>query len=77
MPVIWTHFLACEDVAGGSYQSGRKHFFAKYGHPAGGSLLLDGGIIIFRIIRRHLLAVAVDLAVRLSMYSILLMEVVP
>ena len=25
----WTHFLACEDVAGGSQQSGGKRFFAR------------------------------------------------
>ena len=28
-----THFLACEDVAGGSQQSGGKLFFMKYGCP--------------------------------------------
>ena len=28
-PVIWTHFLACEDVAGGSQQTGGKYFFHK------------------------------------------------
>ena len=37
-------------------------FFTKYGGPSGGSLLSGGGIIIFRVIRRHLLAAAVDLA---------------
>ena len=37
-------------------------FFAKYGGPSSGSLLSVGGIIIFRVIRRHLLATAVDLA---------------
>ena len=35
-------------------------FFAKYGGPSSGSLLSVGGIIIFRVIRRHLLAAAVD-----------------
>ena len=70
------HFLVCEDVAGGSQQSGGKHFFAKYGGPSGRSLLLDGGIIILRVIRRHFLAVAVDPAVSLSTYSTLPMEVV-
>ena len=25
MPVIWTHFLACEDVAGGSQQPGGEN----------------------------------------------------
>src|SRR5918994_1004254 len=52
------HFLACEDVAGGSQLSG-------------------GGIIIFRVIRRHFLAAAVDPAVRLSTYSPRPLEVVP
>ena len=36
-----------------------KRFFAKYGGPSGGSVLSVGGIIIFRVIRRHLLAAAV------------------
>ena len=45
------HFLACEDVAGGSQQSGGNIFFTKYGGPSGGSPLLGGGIIIFRVIR--------------------------
>ena len=31
------HFFACEDVAGGSQQSGGNVFFAKYGGPSGGS----------------------------------------
>ena len=52
-------------------------FFAKYGGPYGGSLLTGGGIIIFRVIRRHFLAAAVDSAVSLSTYSTLPMEVVP
>ena len=47
----------------------------KYGGPSGGSLLSGGGIIILRVIRRHFLAVAMDPAVSLSMYSTLLMEV--
>ena len=50
-------------------------FFVKYGGPSGGSLLA-GGIIIFHVIRRHVLAVVVDLAVSLSTYSTLPMEVV-
>ena len=70
------HFLACEDVAGGPQQSGEKCFFVKYGGPSGGSLLSGGGIIIFRVIRRHFLGAAVDPAVSLSMYSTLPMEVV-
>ena len=40
------HFLACEDVAGGSQQSGGNVFFAKYGGPSGGSPLSGGGIIM-------------------------------
>ena len=49
------HFLACEDVAGGSQQSGGNVFFMKYGGPSGGSLLSGGVIIILRVIRRHIL----------------------
>ena len=71
------HFLAYEDVAGASQQSGGKCFFVKYGGPSSGSPMSGGGIIIFRVIRRHFLAVAVDLAVSLSMYSPHMMEVVP
>ena len=71
------HFLACEDVSGGSQQSGAKRFFMKYGGPSGGSPLLGGGIIIFRVIRRHFLAAAVDPAVSLSTYSPRPMKVVP
>ena len=51
-------------------------FFAKYGGPSGGSPLSGGGIIIFRVIRRHFLAAAVDPAGSLSTYSTLPMEVV-
>ena len=54
-----THFLACEDVAGGSQQTGANVFFAKYDGPSGGSPLSGGGIIILRVIRRHFLAAAV------------------
>ena len=71
------HFLACEDLAGGSQQSGGKLFFAKYGGPSGGSLLSGGGIIILHVIRRHFLAAAVDPVVSLSTYSPRPMEVVP
>ena len=60
------HFLACEDVAGGSQQSRGNIFFTKYGGPSGGSLLSGVGIIIFRVIRRHFLAAAVDPVVSLS-----------
>ena len=72
-----THFLACEDVAGGSQQSGANIFFTKYGGPSGGSPLLGEGIIIVRVIRRHFLAAAVDPAISLSTYSPRPMEVVP
>ena len=54
-----------------------KHFFAKYSGPSGGSQLSGGGINIFRVIRRHFLAAAVNRAVSLSTYSTLPMEVVP
>ena len=77
MPVIWTPFLACEDVASGSQQLGGNVFFTKYRGPSGGSLLSGGGIIILHVIRRHFLAAAVDPAVSLSTYSTLPMEVVP
>ena len=46
--------------------SGRNVFFTNIGVSSGGSLLSGGGIIIFRVIRRHLLAAAVDPAVSLS-----------
>ena len=97
------HFLAYEDVAGGSQKSGGesfcffcpdalpcvrrcswwvpavrgKRFFAKYSGPSGGSQLSGGGIIIFRVIRRHFLAATVDPAVSPSTYSPRPMEVVP
>ena len=48
-PVIRTHFLACEDVAGGSQQSGGNVFFTKYDGLSDGSRLSGGGIIIFRV----------------------------
>ena len=70
------HFLACEDVVGGSQQSGGNVFFVKYNGPSGGSQLSGGGIIIFRVIRRHFLAAALDPAVSLSTYSTLPIEVV-
>ena len=61
-------------LVGPSCQRG-EHFFVKYGGPSGGFLLSGGGIIIFRVIRRHFLAAAVDPAVSLSTYSTLPMEV--
>ena len=63
--------------SGGSQQLGANVFFAKYSGPSGGSPLSGGGIIIFRVIRRHFLEATVDPAVSLSMYSTLPMEVVP
>ena len=72
-----THFLACEDVAGWSQQSGGNVFFAKYDGPTGGSPLSGGGIIILHVIRRHFLAAAVDPAISLSTYSPRPMEAVP
>ena len=69
-----THFLACEDVAGGSQQSGdESFFFMKYDGPSGGPPLSGGGIIILHVIRRHFLAAAVDPAISLSTYCILSM----
>ena len=76
MHIIRRHFLACEDVAGGSQQSGENVFFVKYGGPSGGSPLSGGGIIILHIIRRHFLVAAVDPAVSLSTYSPRPIEVV-
>ena len=76
MGVTRRHFLACEDIAGGSdLSAGGKFFSRNTGGPFGGSLLSGGGIIIFRVIRRHFLAAVVDPAVSLSTYSILPMEV--
>ena len=48
LPVIWTHFLACEDVGGGSQQLGGKVFFMKYGGPSGRSQ--QSGANIFFVI---------------------------
>ena len=57
MCVIRRHFLACEDIAGGSELLAAVTFFcAKYRGPFGGSLMSGEGIIILRIIRRHFLA---------------------
>ena len=54
-----------------------KLFFTKYGGPSGGSPLSVGGIIIFRVMRRHFLAAAVDPAVSLATYSPCPMEAIP
>ena len=40
----------------GPSSQGTNVFFMKYDGPSGGSLLSGGGIIIFRVIRRHFLA---------------------
>ena len=77
MGVIWRHFLACEDIAGGSDLSAVGTFFVKYRGPSSGSQLSGGGIIIFRVIRRHFLDATVDPAVSLSTYSLRPMEAVP
>ena len=54
--VIRKHFLACEDIAGGSEQSAAgTFFFTKYRGPFGGSLMSGGGIIILHVIRRQFL----------------------
>ena len=47
----------------GPSSQGGNIFFAKYGGPSGESPMSGGGIIIFRVIRRHFLATAVDPAV--------------
>ena len=70
VPIV-RHFLACEDVAGGSQQSGG----AKYGGPSSGSPLSGEGIIILNVIRRHFPAAAMDPAVSVSTQSTLPMEV--
>ena len=49
-------------------------FSRNTGGLSSGSQLSHGGIIIFRLIRRHFLAAAVDPAVSLFTYSILPME---
>ena len=59
----------------GPSSQGEMFFSRNTGGPSGGSLLSGGGIIIFRVIRRHFLAAAVDPAVSLSTYSTLPMEV--
>ena len=72
------HFLVCEDIAGVSELSAAETFFLRNtGGPSGGSLRSGGGIIIFRVIRRHFLAAAVDPAASLSMYSPRPMEAIP
>ena len=58
----------------GPSSQGPTYFSRNTGGPYSGSLLSGGGIIIFRIIRRHFLAAAVDPAVSLFTYSILPIE---
>ena len=53
-------FVKYDGPSGGSQQSGGKRFLTKYGGPSSGSLRSVGGIIIFRVIRRHLLAAVMD-----------------
>ena len=53
--VIRRHFLACEDIVGGSELSAAGFFCVKYRGPFGGSQMSGGGIIILRVIRRHFL----------------------
>ena len=77
LPVIWTHFLACKDVAGGSQQPGGNVFFAKYSGLSSGSLLSDGGITTLRVIRSQFLAAVMDPHVSFSTYCTLPMGVVP
>ena len=71
------HFLTCEDIAGGSELSVAVTFFSRNTVARLGSLLSGGGIIIFRVIRRHFLATAVDPVFSVSTYSTVPMEVVP
>ena len=67
-------FAKYGDPSGGSQQSRANVFFTIYGWASGGSLLAGGGIIIFRVIRRHFLMAVVGPFVSLSTYSILPME---
>ena len=76
MCVIRRHFLACEDIAGGSELSGAVTFFLRNTEAVSvGPRCQVEEIIILRVIRRHFLAAAVDPAVSLSTYSTLPMEV--
>ena len=50
--VARTHFLACEDVTGGSQQSGGNVFFAKYGGPSGGSQQSGANIFLRNMVAR-------------------------
>ena len=50
----------------GPSSQGETFFSRNTGDPSGGSLLSGGGIIIFRVIRRHFLAAVVDPTVSLS-----------
>ena len=42
LSIIRRHFLACEDIAGGSELSAVVTFFVKYRGPFGGSLMSGG-----------------------------------
>ena len=54
--VIRKHFLACEDIAGGSELSAAGTFFREMQRPFWWSQMSGGGIIVLRIIRRCFLA---------------------
>ena len=76
MCVIRRHFLACEDIAGGSELSAAVTFFSRNTEAVSvGPRYQVEEIIILRIIRRHFLAADVDPAVSLSTYNTLPMEV--
>ena len=72
--VIRRHFLACEDIAGGSDLSAVGTFFGEIQRP-----FRWVPAVRWRnhYLRRHFLAAAVDPAINLSTYSTLPMEVVP
>ena len=74
MWVIRRHFLACEDIAGGSELSAAVTFFREIQRPFRWVPDVRWRNNIFRIIRGHFLAAAVDPAFSLSTYSILPME---
>ena len=75
MCVIRRHFLACEDIAGGSEVSAAVTFFREIQRPFRWVPDVRWRNHYFRIIRRNFLAAVVDPAVSLSTYSTLPMEV--
>ena len=52
---IRRHFLACQDIVGGTDLSAEGNFFHKIQRPSGGSQMSGGRIIILRVIRTHFL----------------------